>query len=92
MSLSEWPENFQDKPEPRCEIVEVVFDDEMLVLATTKESIGLTDTDDYGGEIPLWIPIIQIDGTVPERGEWIDIIRIPKWLADEKGLPHTVSQ
>ena len=86
MPLSEWPEKFQDKPEPRGEIVEVEFDDEMLVLVKTQEAIGLTDTDDYGGEIPLWIPISQIDGEVPERGEWIDSIRIPKWLADEKGL------
>ena len=88
MPLSEWPEKFKaDKPEPRGEIVEVVFDDEMLVVAKTDKAIGLTDTDDYEGRSPpLWIPISQIDCEVPDLGERIYSIRIPKWLADEKGL------
>jgi len=86
MPLSEWPDKFQDKPEPRGEIVEIVFADEMLVLARTDKAIGLTDTEDYDGDIALWIPISQIDGDVPERDDWIDSIRIPRWLAEEKGL------
>lgn len=83
MGLSEWPEHFRDDPEPTGEIVEVVFDEDMLVKAKTDKAIGLSDD---GDEVAIWIPISQIDSDIPERGEWIEGIRIPEWLAEEKGL------
>lgn len=85
MPLSKWPDHFRDEPEPKGEIVEVEFEYEMVVCAKTDQAIGLTDVED-SSEVLFWIPISQIDGEIPSRGDWIESIRIPDWLAEEKGL------
>ena len=90
MGLSEWPEKIlQDsrKHDSSKDIVKVIFEtDQVYVIHDTDKAIALSDDDGDDAEIFAWIPKSQIDGSIPERDEWIETIRIPKWLAEDKGL------
>jgi len=92
MSLSEWPSHFLDdnrKHDSHREIVLVIFEaGEVFIKAKSSKAIGLSEDED--GEIFTWIPKSQINGDVPKKGEWIEsgVLRIPRWLADDKGLDY----
>ena len=72
--------------EPSGPVIECVFDEPRYVKRKTAKAIGLTDTIADDEEIPLWLPISQIDGDIPELGSWVESVCIPQWLANEKGF------
>lgn len=86
MNLSQWPEKFENDPTegPKGKLVEVTFEEEAEVVVKTKKTIGLQYED--CDEVDIWLPISQIDGDIPDVGDFIETITIPEWLADEKGL------
>lgn len=88
MALSEWPENWDsDDGDDRNETVTVVFDTEMFVAVVTDKAVGLKE-DEESSEIDIWLPLSQIKGPTLNRGDWIDTVEIPKWLADDKDLEY----
>lgn len=91
---SKWPKKFLDEStsDDTPEIVDVIFEDwpeEMAyVKFETGMAIGLVKSEIGGAEDIYWIPKGQVEGDIPEVGEWIDTIRIPRWLADKKELDY----
>jgi len=84
MPLSEWPTSWdRDDDDDRSETVTVTFETEMFVAVVTDKAVGLKDRD-----VEVWLPLSQIVGQPPTRGDWIDTIEIPKWLADSKDLEY----
>ena len=87
MSISEWPEKFKDKVDDSKEIVSVSFAPTgMLVAAVTAKAIGLAEDEASG--IEYWIPLSRLRSHTPRRGEWVEFIEIPRWLAEEKKLEY----
>ena len=82
MALSSWPADWEDDVSEPKQIIRVEFGESVLVKTETEKAIGLQFGDD---DKSTWIPKSQIGGKCPSRGEWIDSIQIPQWLADEHG-------
>ena len=88
MALSEWPDKFKrDSGHEPHDFVTIGFEHSMFVKVITDKSIGLA-IDEFGSDVEIWIPKSQVGGILSKRGEWIDSIEIPRWLADEKGLEY----
>ena len=93
MGLSQWPKKFTDPDptgkEPRGQKVTAVFEaGQVFVKVRTSSAIGLAEDDAVDSEVFAWIPISQIAGVPPRRGEWTEELVIPRWLADETGLDY----
>lgn len=86
MALSEWPKHLQDDDDDPREVVRVTFETEMFVAVVTEKAVGLKE-DETQHEVDLWLPVSQVRGKL-EKGDWIDGIEIPKWLAEEKNLEY----
>jgi len=66
------------------EEVEVFCDGQMYVQVETDDALGFSE--DIGGPVQHWLPFSQILGVAPEEGDWVENLRIPRWLADSNGL------
>ena len=89
MALSEWPDKFKrDSGHEPHDFVTATFEESMCVRVVSEKAIGLSDSELSVVPIEFWIPKSQVGGILPKRGEWIDLIEIPRWLADEKGLEY----
>lgn len=69
------------------EVVKITFSERLYVTAKTDKAIGLTSTDKSDAKIELWLPLSQMSGESPEKGDWIESVCLPRWLAKEKKLP-----
>ena len=56
----------------------------MIVVTETDAAIGLGSTL---GEVEIWLPKRQLEDP-PEIGDELSELVMPRWLADDKGLPY----
>ena len=85
MGLSEWPEGWEEDAHEARDVVKVVFDDPLLCVHKTRKAIFLGDPDEDGTII---LPISQLESEEPELNEWVEEVRIPRWLAEDKNLGY----